>query len=148
MPRTKILFKESDPLIGRLCGEALAKQPDFEVVACVQTWQAAVYHAREWSIDVLVTNIDIHSRELLDSVEAIRALCPLVAVLFSSGFDEPYSFEFALRTRPRGYLCKPFRIERLVEAIRAVAAGGVYFSEVVRPWIVMGPNGPEFRAKP
>jgi two-component system nitrate/nitrite response regulator NarL len=99
----------------------------------------------EWDLDILMCNINVHSDECIDSVRRIKVMCPGVAVLFCSAFDAAYSVEFALRAQPSGYLCKPYRKETLIEAIDTLAEGGTYFSEKIRPWVEMGPDGPVYR---
>jgi DNA-binding NarL/FixJ family response regulator len=101
----------------------LESQDDIEVVGEAEDGAAAVELARELLPDVVLMDIRM---PVMDGIEAARRLAvsgigTRVLVLTTYGVDE-YVYE-ALKAGAAGFLIKTDSPERLVEAVRVVAAG-------------------------
>jgi DNA-binding NarL/FixJ family response regulator len=59
------------------------------VIACVETAHEAIYHAMEWRIDLLLTNIATPDGDPFKTVREIVRLCPAVKVVYASGYAVP-----------------------------------------------------------
>ena len=132
--RVKVLVKDLDSSVRKLYRHALSADTRLQVVAYVGSCREALYHALEWDLDVFITNIKSFDGCAFDTVRKIMAACPRVRVLYVSGFAGPPFYARALSTRPAGYMVKPFRVEKLVDVVRRVAAGENYYSRCVQCW--------------
>ncbi|WP_067488194.1 response regulator [Actinomadura hibisca] len=118
----------------------LGAAPGVEVVAEAADGERAVALARELRPDVVLMDVRMPR---LDGVSATRELAGVADVLVLTTFDvDEYVFG-ALRAGAAGFLLKDVDADRLVEAVRTVAAGeGVIAPQVTRRLIS------EFAARP
>ena len=91
-----------------------------EVVAVAADRDAAVRHAARLRPDVVVLDAGLHA------VPALAAACPGARVLLVTSGDGDDEVLRALRTGAAGAVAKSAGPHRLVEGVRAVAAGGVF----------------------
>lgn len=110
----------------------LESTPDIEVVAEALDGLDAVGQVRKYSPDVVLMDIRMPR---LDGIEATRRLrdVPDVEVIVITTFDlDEYVIE-ALRAGAVGFLVKDSPPERIIDAVRAVAAGDALIApEVTR----------------
>ena len=125
--RTRVLIRERCETQRMIYSMALEDCGGMEIVAAVETWGELLHAAETHDADVLITGIHSRSEEALRTIQSVIDLCPRLAVLFVTGYSDPGTLRYAMRVRPHGYLCKPFRLEPLLTAVRTVAAGGTWF---------------------
>ncbi|WP_195706650.1 response regulator [Paramicrobacterium fandaimingii] len=110
----------------------LDAQPEIEVVGEAENGQIAVNLARELSPDIICMDVQM---PVLDGLEATRQVTSSTgaAVIILTTFDrEDYLFA-ALEAGAGGFLLKNSSPEKLVEAVRTIAAGDALLSpEVTR----------------
>jgi DNA-binding NarL/FixJ family response regulator len=95
--------------------------PDLDVVAQVEKLGKLRHELAETLSDVVLLYVDpVRGRSLLRQV---AAELPVIAVMASGRREHGLA---ALRAGARGVLFRRFAIDQLVEAIRAVAGGGVW----------------------
>ncbi|WP_067812052.1 response regulator [Actinomadura kijaniata] len=104
--------------------------PDVQVVAEAADGEEAVALTRHLRPDVVLMDIRMPN---LDGISATRELAGVADVLVLTTFDvDEYVFG-ALRAGAAGFLLKDVEADRLVEAVRTVAAGdGVIAPQVTR----------------
>lgn len=127
----RIALVDDDALIREGLRMILDQAGDIEIVATGGDGNHAVRIAREQSPDLMLIDIRM---PLLDGIEATRQItaepdAPRVIILTTFEQDE-YVFE-ALRAGASGFLLKRTEPERLLEAIRVVAAGDALLSPSV-----------------
>lgn len=102
----------------------LGLEADLEVVAAVDSGDAAVAAAPAHRPDVAVMDIDMPGRlDGLDAASEIRARVPSCRMLMLTGYGKPGHLRRALAAQVDGFLLKTAPPEDLVAAIRKVAAG-------------------------
>jgi DNA-binding NarL/FixJ family response regulator len=117
-----VLVDDHDLLRGGLSA-ILDAAPGIAVVGEAAGGPAAVALAREKQPDVVLMDVEMPGGDGLTATEAILAACPHTRVVILTMFDlDEYVFH-ALRAGASGFLLKTTPPVKLVEAVRAAAAG-------------------------
>ena len=74
--------------------------------------------------DVLLLDVELPGVGGLDALQTIKALAPTTRVVMLTVFDDPQKIFRAVCAGASGYLLKTAPVERIVEAIHEVLAGG------------------------
>lgn len=112
-------------------------EPDFQVVGEAGDGEQAVAAARRLRPDVTLMDVRMPG---VDGIEATRRLSalevPVTRVLVLTTFDTESYVHAALRAGAAGFLLKAAEPERLVEAVRVVAAGDALLSPAVTRTVI------------
>lgn len=100
----------------------LKLEPDFEVVAEVESGDAILAVALQKRPDVVVVDIDLPGVDGLTAAAQLRDRVPECGVLILTSLDRPGTLRRALDAGALGYLRKDAPSEELAEAVRKVAA--------------------------
>ena len=120
----RIIVADDHEVVRSGFAELLDTQPDLIVVATASDGYQAVQLSRELAPDVVLMDIRMPR---MDGIEAIRQLAsdepsgPRILVLTTFDLDE-YVYD-ALRAGASGFLLKDVTAERLIDAVRVIAAG-------------------------
>ncbi len=90
-------------------------------------------------------DIDMPGMICFDAVDQMHKRLPDLAVIFLSAFFHDHYIEQAIAVGARGYVIKGDSPRTLFRALRAVAAGGAYFSKEVMARFTLDEQG---RPKP
>ena len=118
-----------------------AEQVDFRVVAEAANGRDAMDIVRAGGVDVVVMDISMPGQSGVDTLAAIKAREPGLAVLILSGFAEEHYATTLLRQGASGYLNKDCDPEEIIKAIRTVARGRKYISAGVAERLADGLDG-------
>ncbi|MCB1092265.1 MAG: response regulator transcription factor, partial [Verrucomicrobiae bacterium] len=128
MESIRIVLADDHRLLREGLLSLLGKASDCEVVADVGDGVAALDAIREQRPDIAVLD---HSMPGLSGLEVARTVnagrLPTRCVMLSS-FSDPMLVAEMIRAGARGYLVKEDAFDEVLAAIRAVAAGEIYFS--------------------
>ena len=102
----------------------LSSEPDIEVVGEAEDGEAAVAVVERTQPHVVLMDIRMPRVDGIEGARRVLAAAPDVKVVVLTTFDEDDYVEAALRNGVSGFLLKVAPPERLVEAVRTVAAGG------------------------
>lgn len=102
----------------------LSSEPDIEVVGEAEDGGAAVAVVERTQPHVVLMDIRMPRVDGIEGARRVLAAAPDVKVVVLTTFDEDDYVEAALRNGVSGFLLKVAPPERLVEAVRTVAAGG------------------------
>jgi DNA-binding NarL/FixJ family response regulator len=128
----RIVVADDHEVVRSGFAELLDTQPDLVVVGTASNGREAVRISRELQADVVVMDIRMPG---MDGIEATRLLArdgpggPHVLVLTTFDLDE-YVYD-ALRAGASGFLLKDVTAERLIDAVRVVAAGDALLAPVI-----------------
>src|ERR1700731_1730039 len=120
----RIIVADDHHVVRAGFAELLGTQPDFTVVGTASDGAEAVRVCREVSPDVVLMDVRMPG---MDGIEATRRLAgtvtagPRVLILTTFDLDE-YVYD-ALRAGASGFLLKDVTAERLLDAVRVIAAG-------------------------
>jgi len=117
------LLVADDQEIIRQGVKALLAGTEIKVVAEVATGQAAVKHALETEVDVVLLDVRMPDGDGLTALGRIKLDKPELPVLLFSAFDNPASVARAIALGACGFLLKGFTRDELLDSIRIAAKG-------------------------
>ncbi|MGB8706396.1 MAG: response regulator transcription factor [Dehalococcoidia bacterium] len=123
METIRILIADDHAFVREGTRRILEQEPDLEVVAEAGDGEEAVKLACDLKPDVALVDVAMPRIDGIEATRRIKALCPAVAVLVLSAYDDDQFIFGLLEAGAAGYLLKSVRGQEIVDAIRAVHAG-------------------------
>ena len=120
----KILVVDDHAVVRRGLRQILAETEDLFVGGEASTPAEVLTKVEQEHWDVIVLDIGLPGRSGLDLIGDIKKLRPEARVLVLTMFSEEQYAVRALRAGAAGFLTKESAPDRLVEAVRKLAAGG------------------------
>jgi DNA-binding NarL/FixJ family response regulator len=102
----------------------LTSEPDIEVVGEASDGERAVQLVLDTAPDIVLMDVRMPGVDGIEGARRVLAAAPGSRVIVLTTFDETAFVEGALRAGVSGFLLKAAPPERLIEAVRAVHAGG------------------------
>lgn len=121
--KIKVLIADDHAFVREGTRRILEQEPDLEVVAEAGDGEEAVRLASKLKPDVAIIDVAMPRVDGIEATRQIKALCPSVAVLVLSAYDDDQFVFGLLEAGAAGYLLKSVRGHEIVDAIRAVHAG-------------------------
>jgi len=119
----RLLLADDHAVVRAGTRELLERQPDLDIVGEAADGEEAVRLTHELQPDVVVMDVRMPRLSGVEATRRIKAQCPEVRVLVLTAHDDDEYVFALLQAGANGYLLKTAEIEKVVEAIRAVAAG-------------------------
>jgi NarL family two-component system response regulator LiaR len=123
LEKIRILIADDHAFVREGTRRILEQEPDLEVVAEAGDGEEAVRLASDLKPDVAIVDVAMPKLDGIEATRRIKALCPAVAVLVLSAYDDDQFVFGLLEAGAAGYLLKSVRGHEIVDAIRAVDAG-------------------------
>lgn len=123
METIKILIADDHAFVREGTRRILEQEPDLEIVAEAGDGEEAVRFASSLKPDVALIDVAMPKLDGIEATRQIKALCPAVAVLVLSAYDDDQFVFGLLEAGAAGYMLKSVRGHEIVDAIRAVHAG-------------------------
>ncbi len=124
----RILLVDDHAVVREGYRRLLARDPNLEVVGEAATSAEAIARERALEPDVTVLDIALPGVSGIETLRRILAWRPAARVLMFSMYQDSIYARRAFEAGACGYVSKASAPELLVEAVRAVAAGGRYTS--------------------
>lgn len=121
--KIRILIADDHAFVREGTRRILEQEPDLEVVAEAGDGEETVKLASKLKPDVAIIDVAMPKVDGIEATRQIKALCPSVAVLVLSAYDDDQFVFGLLEAGAAGYLLKSVRSHEIVDAIRAVYAG-------------------------
>ncbi|MBI2322877.1 MAG: response regulator transcription factor [Chloroflexi bacterium] len=141
MAKLRLILADDHGVLRGGLRALLDGQHDFEVVGEAETAEGAVELAQHLRPDVAVLDVRMPGGGLA-AARRMKGEQPTLAVLILSQYDDPVYFREALAAGASGYALKHADAHELLQAIRAVARGGVYLDPAVARVLVEESWGP------
>jgi DNA-binding NarL/FixJ family response regulator len=126
---TRVLLAEDEAILRDLLSTVIDTASDFEVVAEVADGMAAVAQANETLPDIAVVDWFLPLLHGYDASRLMLAAHPELRILMMSAVGDDRFVVRSLRAGVRGYFLKSEeRPDRLLTALRAIAASAIYLS--------------------
>jgi len=126
----RILVADDHGIVRSGLKMLIDRQERMSVVAEADDGVAAVEAAQRERPNVAILDVAMPRMTGIQAAREIRAHCPDTAVLLLSMYDDERYVHDALRAGASGYVLKRQADAELIEAVRAVAAGGRFVSEL------------------
>lgn len=127
----RVLVADDHALVREGIRHVLDAEPGIDVVAEASNGRDAVSLALQHRPDVVVLDITMPEETGLRAAARLRELMPATRVLLLSMHDHAEYVREGMRIGTHGYILKDSAGEELRAAVRAVHAGGTFFSPSV-----------------
>jgi DNA-binding NarL/FixJ family response regulator len=127
----RVLVADDHALVREGIRHVLDAEPGIDVVAEAANGRDAVTLAMQHQPDVIVLDITMPEETGLKAAARLREMLPAAKVLLLSMHDHVEYVREGMRIGTHGYILKDSAGEELRAAIRAVHAGGTFFSPAV-----------------
>lgn len=131
----EVVLVEDHPTFRLGLRTRLEVEPDIAVVGEAGSGEEAIHLVESVVPDVVVVDLNLPGMDGIDLIRRLGLNTPRVAALVLTMLDDERVFA-AVRAGARGYLLKDSEPERIVSAVRAVAAGEAVFSGAVAQRLV------------
>jgi DNA-binding NarL/FixJ family response regulator len=128
---TTIFVIDDHPLLREALKMLADAAGDLRVVGSSETASGSLEPVQQLSPDLILLDIDLGHEDGLEWLPKIAAAAPAARVLILTALREPARDEEALRAGARGLVLKSAAPEVLLQAIRGVAAGALWFDPAV-----------------
>jgi len=132
----KILLVDDHAIIREGLRSLLEKQPEMEVIADTDDGRKAIELVRELLPDIVIMDITMPGLNGIEATRQITAEFPDVKVIALSIHSKRRYVADMLSAGATGYILKECLFDELVQAIKAIAAGGRYLSPRITDVVV------------
>ncbi|MCC5787638.1 MAG: response regulator transcription factor [Phycisphaerales bacterium] len=129
--RTMVLLVDDHTLVREVCARLIEGEPDLRVIAQAADAEAGVEAAEQHRPDVVLLDIDMPGGSAFDAAQRIVELSPETRVIFLSAYAYDRYIDEAIGADAAGFITKDVSPERVLDAVRQVAAGGMAYSPKV-----------------
>lgn len=126
MKKLRVLVADDHALIRDGLKALVNAQPDMEIVGEADNGRVTQEKAKELMPDILLLDISMPELNGVAAAELIRRECPTIKILVLTAYQDKGYLDRFLKLGASGYVLKLSAADELIEAIRLVAAGGIY----------------------
>jgi two-component system, NarL family, response regulator NreC len=141
MEKLRIFLADDHMVVREGLKAMINAQPDMSVIGEAGDGQNAWQQAQECQPDVVIMDITMPNVNGVQATVQLKRACPNIKVLALSVHDDTSYLRQLLAAGATGYILKHTAAEDLIQAIQAirmVAAGGVYLDPALASHVVAG----------
>jgi two-component system, NarL family, nitrate/nitrite response regulator NarL len=142
MPCIRTLIVDDHPLVRDGLRSRFARSDEVMVVGEACDGQEALEKVQELNPEVVLLDINMPVLNGIQAAEAIMDVKPDTIILVLSMHDDREYVVQLIELGARGYVLKSASAEEMLNAIRAVHSGGVYYSPSVADALLNKPASP------
>lgn len=128
MSKLRIVIFEDNTDLRDSMSMILDAVDDFELTGSYSNAQRLVSRIEQSKPDVILMDINMPGKSGIEATKEIRSHYPHIKVLMQTVFDEDDKVFASLCAGASGYILKNTTAEKMLQAIREVASGGVFFT--------------------
>ena len=126
--KTKILLVDDHPLVREWLANLINEELQFEVCGAAGSGREALQLMASTRPAIAIVDISLEGGSGIELLKDMKAMHPDVAAIVLSMHDESLYAERAMRAGARGYIMKREATGKVLDAIKAVLDGKLYFS--------------------
>ncbi len=134
----RILLAEDHATVRQGLKLLIDRQPDMSVVGEAGDGHTAVQQAKTLNPDVVVMDVSMPGMNGLIATRMLKRAQPRVLIVALTRHDEQTYLEGLLRAGASGFVLKQSAPAEFLQAIRAVAAGGMYLDPAMTAHVAGG----------
>ncbi|MFO0727413.1 MAG: response regulator transcription factor [Myxococcota bacterium] len=120
----RVLVVEDQPKILKAQIKLLETYPDIEIVGSALSGETALEEVEKTQPEVILCDLGLPQMSGIDVTRQVKAKYPHIEILIFTIFDEEEKVIEAITAGAAGYLLKGAPVEKIVEGIKDVKAGG------------------------
>lgn len=140
--KLRIVLVEDQTILRHSLKVLIENGSGMKVVGEADDGTEAVRLAQELRPDIAVVDISLPTMDGTEATRAIKQACPEVKILVLSVHETKGHIRRMLQAGASGYVVKRSAAEELLQALRAVAANGVYLDPIVTAKLVGANKAP------
>jgi DNA-binding NarL/FixJ family response regulator len=129
--KLRVLLVDDHPILVEGLSASINNQPDMLVCGSAPNARTAMEAVEKLRPNLVLVDISLEGSHGIELVKNLAARHPGLPMLVLSTHDETLYAERALRAGARGYVMKREPVQKLLEGIRKVRQGDLFFSEAV-----------------
>jgi DNA-binding NarL/FixJ family response regulator len=137
----QVLIVDDHPVTREGLAIRLSREPDMQVCGETADLPEAIRLAKETAPDVAVIDVSLKTGCGIELVKRMRERCPHVKNLVWSMYPDALYSRRALHAGAAGYVNKEHAADVIVNAIRHILSGGVFFSSDVTESVLREAGG-------
>ena len=137
-----VLIVDDHPVVREGLAAVLEDTKDVRVVGSLGSAEEALASAAAAPPDVVLLDLELPGMNGVDAIPRLTAAAPRSRIIVLTAYDTEERVLGALKAGAAGYLLKGAGAAEIVQAIRAVAAGGSYLTPRVAARVVAQVNAP------
>ncbi len=130
----RVVLADDHTLVLEAFSQLLSSEVD--VVGTATDGHELIRQARKLKPDIVITEISLPKLNGFDACSKLLKTLPETKIIFLTINEDPDLVAEVMRWGAKGYVLKSSSSSELIEAIRAVAAGGTYISPLVAKGMV------------
>lgn len=138
MTKLRVFVADDHALLRDGLKALVNAQPDMEIVGEADNGRTTYDKAKELMPDVLLMDISMPEFNGVQATEKLRQHCPTIKILALTAYKDKAYLDQLLKLGASGYILKLSAAEELIEAIRIIAAGGIYLDRQMADRITDG----------
>lgn len=128
-PPLKILLAEDDELFRLGLRMRLQQEPDLEIVAEAEDGETAVELAKRYPLDLVLLDIGLPGIGGIEACAQIKQALPHLPILVLTSHSESMLIRRLITAGAQGYCLKGIPAEKLILALKSVAAGASWWDQ-------------------
>lgn len=125
----RVLIVEDHPVMRSGLVQLISNEKDFSVCGEFEDAGAAFGGIEKLQPDLAIIDLSLKASSGLELIKSVKAAHPKLIMLVLSMYDEALYAERVLRAGASGYVMKQEATEKVLIALRKVAAGGIFLSD-------------------
>lgn len=138
MTKLRVLLADDHAVVRDGLKLLVNAQPDMEVVGEAGDGSTACREAKALRPDIVVMDVSMPEMNGAQATERLKVSCPNIKVVALTAHSDEAHVRQLLASGASGYVLKNTISEELTNAIRAVAAGGIYLDPAIAGTVVGG----------
>ncbi|MEZ4730576.1 MAG: response regulator transcription factor [Caldilineaceae bacterium] len=135
MQKLRILLVDDHTILRDGLKLLIDAQPDMQVVGQIDNGAEVVQQAHHCRPDVVIMDIAMPGMGGAEAAAALKAAMPTIRVLALTRHSDPGYFRRLFQAGATGYVLKKTAADDLINALRSVAAGGIYIDPTLAPHV-------------